>query len=202
MFYPLKLAGRVDRAAQVHEDDTMQTKAALKALGHYKAPSYGMTPYPDEPMFDGIKAYQKANKLNVDGVMKPGGETEQSMNKRVAEAQAAERERHGATARRKERRDALQRERRHNGSDEGKPNPYEETVENYVRSQAEEKAKKKYMDNLTGNDRRRKKVKTRQAPPKNARPFRGGSGGGMGINPKRYSPYGRGSYDPYEWLNM
>jgi len=36
MFYPLKLAGRVDRAAQVDEDDTLQTKSALKALGHYR----------------------------------------------------------------------------------------------------------------------------------------------------------------------
>jgi len=37
-------------------------------------------------MFDGIKAYQKANKFKVDGVMKPGGETEKSMNRRVSEA--------------------------------------------------------------------------------------------------------------------
>jgi len=29
MFYPLKPAGRVDRAAQIYEDDTLQTKAAL-----------------------------------------------------------------------------------------------------------------------------------------------------------------------------
>lgn len=39
-------------------------------------------------MSDGFKAYQKANELQVDGVMEPGGETE----------------RHDATARRKERR--------------------------------------------------------------------------------------------------
>lgn len=30
-------------------------------------------------MFDGIKNYQRANKLQVDGVMKPGGETEKSI---------------------------------------------------------------------------------------------------------------------------
>ncbi|MGJ3260417.1 MAG: peptidoglycan-binding domain-containing protein [Rhodospirillales bacterium] len=104
MFYLLKLADRVDRAAPAHEDDTLQTKAVLKALGHYKTPEYGMTPYPDEPLFDGIKAYQEANNLKVDGVMKPGGETEKSINERVEAAQAAERERHGARARRKERR--------------------------------------------------------------------------------------------------
>lgn len=86
MFYPLKLAGRVDRAAQVDENDTLQTKSALKALGHYKTPAYGMTPYPDEPMFDGIKAYQKVNKLKVDGVMKPRGETERSMRNKLSDA--------------------------------------------------------------------------------------------------------------------
>lgn len=62
----------------------MQTKSALKALGHCKTPDYGMTPYPDESMFDGIKSYQRANKLRVDGIMKPGGETEESMNSRLA----------------------------------------------------------------------------------------------------------------------
>lgn len=105
MLYPLKLAGRVDRAAQVHENDTLRTKAALKVLGHYKTPKYGMTPYPDEPMFAGIKAYQKANNLRIDGVMQPKGETEHSINKRIAEEQAAQRGRFGATKRRKERRD-------------------------------------------------------------------------------------------------
>ncbi|WNK00113.1 hypothetical protein L2D14_01485 [Thalassospiraceae bacterium LMO-JJ14] len=200
MFYPLKLASRVDRAAQVHEDDTLQTKATLKALGHYKTPSYGMTPYPDEPMFDGIKAYQKANKLKIDGVMKPGGETEQSMNERVAEAQAAERERHGATARRKERRDALQRERRQKTSDED--SPFLDTLEKASREKLEDDAKKKYIDEVTKDSQRKDAVRRAKTSPKNARPFRGGSGGGMGINPKRYSPYGRGSYDPYEWLDM
>ena len=32
MFYPLKLAGRVDRAARVDENDTLQTKSALKVI--------------------------------------------------------------------------------------------------------------------------------------------------------------------------
>ncbi|MCK5777839.1 MAG: hypothetical protein KAH11_03545 [Rhodospirillales bacterium] len=117
-------------------------------------------------MFNGIKAYQKANKLKVDGVMKPGGETEQSMNKRVAEAQAAERARHDATARRKDRRDALRRDRGRAGPDGDKPNPYGETVENYVRSQAEEKAKKKYLEKLTGIDRRRETVKNARHRPR------------------------------------
>jgi len=200
MFYPLKLVGRVDRAAQVDEDDTLQTKSALKVFGHYKTPAYGMTPYPDEPMFDGIKAYQKVNKLKVDGVMKPGGETEKSMNKRVAEAQAAERARHDATARRKERRDALRRDRRHAKTDEA--SPFLDTLEKAAREKLEDDPKIKYIDEVTKDSQRKEAVRRAKTPPKNARPFRGGGGGGTGINPKRYSPYGRGSYDPYEWLDM
>ncbi|MBO6518697.1 MAG: peptidoglycan-binding protein [Rhodospirillales bacterium] len=202
MFNPLKLAGRIDRAAQVHEDDTLQTKAALKALGYYKTPTFGMTSWPDEQMFEGIQAFQKAHNLKVDGVMKRGGETEQSMNIRLAGSQAAERVQHGAAGRRKDRRDALQRERRNAKTENNLPNSYGEALENYVRSKAEDEAKKKYMDGLTRRKQRLDKLKDHQTPPKNARPFRGGGGGGMGINPKRYSPYGRGSYDPYEWLDM
>ena len=43
-----------------------------------------MTPYPDVQLFDGIQAYQRKNKLRVDGVMKPGGETESMMNQHLA----------------------------------------------------------------------------------------------------------------------
>lgn len=80
MLKPFSLRGPVDSAASVREQDTLQTKLALQALGHYKAPSYGITPYPDKPMFNGIKSFQRANKLHVDGVMKPDGETERMMN--------------------------------------------------------------------------------------------------------------------------
>ncbi|WP_420548253.1 hypothetical protein [Curvivirga sp.] len=34
---------------------------------------------PDQPMFDGIKKFQVAKKLKVDGVMKLGGETEKAL---------------------------------------------------------------------------------------------------------------------------
>lgn len=83
---PFKLFGRVDRAANTDERDTLQTKAALKKLGYYTTPSYGITPYPDEHMFDGIKAYQRNFGLNVDGVMAKGGETEQSLKQNLAAA--------------------------------------------------------------------------------------------------------------------
>lgn len=81
---PFKLFGRVDSASSVDERDTLQTKSALGELGYYKLPRYGMTSFPDEPMFDGIRAYQRANNLRIDGVMKPGGETQTSLNRRLA----------------------------------------------------------------------------------------------------------------------
>ncbi len=78
---PFKLFGRVDSASHIDERDALQTKGALKKRGYYKTPRYGMTQYPDEQMFDGIWSYQRANMLQVDGVMKPGGETERTIKR-------------------------------------------------------------------------------------------------------------------------
>lgn len=72
---PFALNSRVDRAANVAPDDTLRTKKALNGLGYYRIPSYGMTPYPDEPLFNGIERFQKDHGLTVDGIMKPAGET-------------------------------------------------------------------------------------------------------------------------------
>ncbi len=84
MTQKLQLLGSIDRAAQIDERDTLSTKSALRSLGYYQPPSYGITPYPDVQLFDGIQAYQRKNKLRVDGVMKPGGETESMMNQHLA----------------------------------------------------------------------------------------------------------------------
>ena len=51
-------------------DDTLNTKRALGSLGYYEAPSFGMTEYPDEELFNGIKTFQKDNGLTKDGVIK------------------------------------------------------------------------------------------------------------------------------------
>lgn len=39
-----------------------------------------MTKFSDNGMFEGIKSFQKDNKLKVDGIMKPQGETESKIN--------------------------------------------------------------------------------------------------------------------------
>lgn len=71
-------------------DDTLNTKRALSSLGYYATPSYGMTKYPDEGLFDGIKTFQKDNDLTKDGVMKPEGETATQLGKTLAERRAAD----------------------------------------------------------------------------------------------------------------
>ena len=40
-----------------------------------------MTPYPDQPLFDGIKKFQKDKGLFQDSLMVPGGETVTALNK-------------------------------------------------------------------------------------------------------------------------
>lgn len=65
-------------------DDTLNTKRALGTLGYYKTPDYGMTKYPDEGLFNGIKSFQKDNNLTKDGVMNPAGETATQLGKTLA----------------------------------------------------------------------------------------------------------------------
>lgn len=75
--YRLKSAIGADRETDL--DDVWVVKKNLRDNGYYTEPSYGMTPYPDQFMFDAIRQYQKENGLKVDGIMLPDGETEQHM---------------------------------------------------------------------------------------------------------------------------
>lgn len=65
-------------------DDVLSAKSKFTRLGYYEVPRYGLTPYPDQPLFDGIRDFQKDNALTVDGYMLPGGETEHSVNNSLA----------------------------------------------------------------------------------------------------------------------
>ena len=62
-------------------DDVLAVKKNLKNMGYYEEPEWGITKIADNQMFDGIKKFQKENKLQTDGIMKPRGETESAMNK-------------------------------------------------------------------------------------------------------------------------
>ncbi len=61
--------------------DVLDVKLFLYQKGLYDVPEYGITPYPDEKLFNAIAKYQKKNNLKVDGVMKVNGETQERMRK-------------------------------------------------------------------------------------------------------------------------
>jgi peptidoglycan hydrolase-like protein with peptidoglycan-binding domain len=56
--------------------DVVHTKLRLQSHGYYDEPKYGVTEYPDTPLFEGIRRFQKDNGLQIDGLMRPGGPTE------------------------------------------------------------------------------------------------------------------------------
>lgn len=66
-------------------------KGALQTLGEYETPAYGMTPYPDTPMFEGMKRVQKKNGLTVDGIARPGGPTETTVKSGLAKKEVEDR---------------------------------------------------------------------------------------------------------------
>ncbi|WP_299623818.1 peptidoglycan-binding domain-containing protein [Pelagibius sp.] len=71
----LKSKGSVARNTAVEPADTRSTKSALAALGLYEVPKTGLTPWPDERMFDAIERFQEYKGLKTDAEMKPDGET-------------------------------------------------------------------------------------------------------------------------------
>jgi|GEM_PF-3521073 murein DD-endopeptidase MepM/ murein hydrolase activator NlpD len=84
MFASIKLNSTLGRSYNVDPDDVLKMKQILKTLGFYEVPTYGMTPYPDEPLFEAIEAFQKTHGLSRDGIMKLDGETEIAVNEKVA----------------------------------------------------------------------------------------------------------------------
>lgn len=70
----------LSRNSSADPEDTLNVKRKLNQFGYMELPSYGIDDMPDEFLFDGIKKFQNDNDLKVDGIMKPGGETEKSLN--------------------------------------------------------------------------------------------------------------------------
>lgn len=83
----LKLQREIsETTADINPDDVYNVKKYLKDLGYYKEPEWEMAKFADNQMFDGIRKLQKDNKLTVDGVMKPSGETESTFNRLLKKA--------------------------------------------------------------------------------------------------------------------
>lgn len=60
-------------------DDAMKTKIALRRLGYYKAPGYGMTPYPDAQLFEAVSGLQRDKGIRRTGEVRPGDDTEKAI---------------------------------------------------------------------------------------------------------------------------
>ena len=80
MLFPIHLKKTVGEAYNVSAQDTLNTKQALARLGHMEIPDYGLDQFPDTPMVDAIKSFQRAEGLEPDGVMKPDGPTLDRLN--------------------------------------------------------------------------------------------------------------------------
>lgn len=64
-------------------DDLFKVKSALGNFGYLPAEDAEKYPYPRQVDFNAIKMFQKDNKLDVDGVMKPDGPTVTAMNDKL-----------------------------------------------------------------------------------------------------------------------
>lgn len=60
---PLNLKRSIEVTSSSDLDDVLKVKTALHGLGYYELPDYGMTTYPDQPLFKSIKKFQSANRL-------------------------------------------------------------------------------------------------------------------------------------------
>jgi|GEM_PF-3496842 len=68
--------------------DVVKMKSALCTLGHYDAPEWGLSQFPDVALFDAIKAFQKSQGLKADGAIKPDGETEAALSQAMTPRRA------------------------------------------------------------------------------------------------------------------
>lgn len=78
----IKLSKTVGYDYKVNTNDVLIIKTALRDLGYYKIPDYGLTPYPDNSMFESIRKFQSDNGLTTDGIINPAGETIEALNER------------------------------------------------------------------------------------------------------------------------
>ena len=79
-----KLKSPVGMNHDTDPDDVWVIKKTLNLNGFYDEPNQGMTPFPDEALFSGIKRFQRQFGLTVDGLMNPDGETERHMQQHLA----------------------------------------------------------------------------------------------------------------------
>ncbi len=83
--FPFSLNQTIGSSYPADPDDVLRTKKGLNRLGFYSVPKeYGMDPWTDDELFEGLKNFQRENDLVVDGIMKPGGPTQLLLGRRLS----------------------------------------------------------------------------------------------------------------------
>ena len=77
---PFRLNKTIGEAYDMDLTDALTAKQALASLGHLEAPDDGFDEYPDRPLIEAVKSFQRAEGLAEDGVMKPDGPTLARLN--------------------------------------------------------------------------------------------------------------------------
>ncbi|MBT4932618.1 MAG: minor capsid protein [Rhodospirillaceae bacterium] len=76
-----KLSHPIAENVNARPKDVLSAKRFLYDRGFYEPPKWGLTEFPDHALIDAIRDFQRASALRVDGVMKPGGSTEETIRK-------------------------------------------------------------------------------------------------------------------------
>lgn len=84
MLRPFALNRSIGPDSTMDLNDVLTTKRALHRIGAMPIPTYGLTPYPDQAMIDGLRTFQRRAGLRVDGVMRPDGPTAAKLGEEVA----------------------------------------------------------------------------------------------------------------------
>lgn len=75
-----RLGGSVGNNMDNNKDDVLKTKRHLSQAGYMTREAQEMeSPFITRKMDEGIKAFQRDRVLKIDGILKPGGETERSL---------------------------------------------------------------------------------------------------------------------------
>jgi len=81
-----KLNHTIAENVNARPKDVLSAKRYLYDMGYYEPPQWGMTEFPDRALIDAIRNFQRAYGLREDGIMKPGGESEETIQKIHAQA--------------------------------------------------------------------------------------------------------------------
>lgn len=80
MTSPFKLRELLASDSAADPEDVLQTKAALRKIGVFDPPKYGMNSYPDAHLFNSIRTLQRIRGLPETGRIRPGDETEDEID--------------------------------------------------------------------------------------------------------------------------